>query len=167
MPITSIQPLPSDRGDKPPFRALRNLILSDVPIRDWSSVDSLASHLPYLTSLRIGTSASLDDGDQETPRPPPPLSENLFGDDILDRPILIAKLPSLEVLNSSRITPDERRNAEMSYVREVSQLASGSGAKTSWGRYAELKERHGMSSVETPKVVRSDLRSKMISEYRC
>ena len=166
IPMSSI-PL-RETGDKSPLHGLRTLVWSESSLKEWRSIDHLVAWCPNLGSLRFGLfSNDLDDrATEEEPRAPVHLTPSITGDDQLDRPIFIAKIASLHKLNLTTIKSDERRDAEMTYVKLVSQLlVSAQSSEDDWGRYAELKKLHGITDTarSVPANGASSLRAKMIS----
>ncbi|ORX37230.1 hypothetical protein BD324DRAFT_434316 [Kockovaella imperatae] len=162
VPISSIPPSPHPTG----FASLNTLLLSETSLCDWTDIDHLAVRLPQLTTLRISSAQSTEQEVWEDSPAQPPLSSQLSGNDLQDRPFLIAKIESLSVLNGSQITSDERRDAEMHYVKQVTALIVDHPEQAvSWGRYSALRAKHGMQDVHelVPKARINDLRSKMIA----
>jgi hypothetical protein len=147
---------------------ISSLILLDSSLSDWTSIDSLAKWFPNLSSLRF---LSLPPS-QDTP---PPHADTAVHANVnadprripLDpakaRPFLIAKLPRLSQLNSTPVSSNERRDAELFYVGFVGRLASTAG----WARYPELCELHGRPVQNTAgtKDTSSSLKSRMISGF--
>lgn len=84
------------------------------------------------------------------------------------RPTIIAKFGSLTMLNSTPVSATERRDAEKAYLTKIDRiLAKHTSAQPStWGRYAELRERHGAGTVQ-PVVppMKATLRSKMMCKF--
>ncbi|PIA44248.1 hypothetical protein AQUCO_01700091v1 [Aquilegia coerulea] len=119
-----------------PFENLRCLLLGGNKISDLASVDSLNS-FPSLMDIR--------------------LSENPIVDPAkggISRFILIARLAKVEILNGSEVSPRERKESEIRYVRFV---MSKMQAKTEYlkqlhPRFPELKHLHGIED-EKPQSV--------------
>lgn len=164
---TLIETIPLARKDTSfLFPSLNTLILLHTRVEQWRDIDAIESWTSgRLKSLRISLfSRDISiEGD-----PPPPLADKgegyMTGKAILVRPILIAQLPGLEILNSTPISAAERRDAEMWYVSYVSRN-NQNGEGHEWGRYGELKEKYGMKEGEKVVAKPAGLRSKMISEY--
>jgi hypothetical protein len=132
----------------------------DSPVSDWSSIDSLAKWFPKLSSLRFISSQD----------PPPHAVANadvaadprrIPADPTKARPFLIAKLPLLTQLNSTPVSPNERRDAELFYVGFVGRLAISAAA--GWARYEELCELHGRPVRSGARTKDTSLKSRMIS----
>eukprot|EP01088_Endostelium_zonatum_P007061 TRINITY_DN19221_c0_g1_i1.p1 TRINITY_DN19221_c0_g1~~TRINITY_DN19221_c0_g1_i1.p1 ORF type:complete len:530 (+),score=103.24 TRINITY_DN19221_c0_g1_i1:163-1752(+) len=86
---------------------LKTLTLDSNLIRNWDSVDEL-NHLPSLESLRLRQN---------------PLNENQDSDTV--RSIVIARIPKLTTLNGSSITAQERKDSEVSYLKQyIKQFGS-------------------------------------------
>lgn len=147
----------------------------DSPLSDWTSIDSLAKWFPNLTSLRFLSS--------QDPPSPPHADEDARADGHADadarahadadprripsdpakaRPFLIAKLPGLSQLNSTPVSSNERRDAELFYVGFVGRQATTAG----WARYEELCELHGRPVRSEARTGDSSLKSRMISGFR-
>ncbi|ORY30550.1 hypothetical protein BCR39DRAFT_528683 [Naematelia encephala] len=87
----------------------------------------------------------------------------MSGDDRSDRPLYIAVFPQLLSLNSTTISASERRDAELFYLSHVDRYLPN---KQDWGRYDDLAKTYEHQSVtlQVDKgVVKSGLRSKMIT----
>ncbi|GAB4839529.1 hypothetical protein Ancab_029055 [Ancistrocladus abbreviatus] len=84
-----------------PFESLQCLLLGANGIEDVESVDSLNS-FPRLTDIRLSENPIADPGRGGIPR---------F--------VLIARLAKVQVLNGSEVSPRERKESEIRYVRLV------------------------------------------------
>ncbi|KAL9267953.1 Tubulin-folding cofactor E-like protein [Drosera capensis] len=94
--------------DRTPFKQLSCLLLGANRIADLDSVDALNS-IPRLTDIRLSEN---------------PISDPGKGG--ISRFALIARLAKIEVLNGSEVTPRERKESEIRYVRMVmSRLSDG------------------------------------------
>ncbi|KAH8928176.1 RNI-like protein [Atractiella rhizophila] len=124
-PISSINfGPPTDSASPLPFSNLKTLALNDCPLTMWSSIDALAS-ISSLRNLSLGHSALPEASDRDF------------------RAFVIARLPSLNSLDHSTISPRERRDSEIFYLGRIEQeLAHGS---------TQVEERHPLfkSLVET------------------
>ncbi|KDD76463.1 hypothetical protein H632_c216p1 [Helicosporidium sp. ATCC 50920] len=125
-PLTVISVASRDR-----FRRLESLQVSGCKLRDWDSVDQL-HRLTSLRELRIA--------DNELPAP-------VTGD---VRCELIARVGRIVVLNGGLIAPGERKDAELFYLRRVTDAAAERGLDElapeiarEHPRMAELVERYG------------------------
>jgi hypothetical protein len=161
--LAESDPNPNSQSQSQSF-PISSLILLDSPLSDWTSIDSLAKWFPILSSLRF---LSLP---PSNPPPPPALHANVDTDVVADprripadptkaRPFLIAKLPLLSQLNSTPLSPNERRDAELFYVGFVSGLATTAG----WARYEELCELYGRPVQSAARIRDTSLKSRMIS----
>ncbi|XP_042516490.1 tubulin-folding cofactor E isoform X2 [Macadamia integrifolia] len=111
-----------------PFENIRCLLLGGNKIEDQASVDSLNS-FPNLMDIRLSENPIADPGRGGLPR---------F--------ILIARLAKVEILNGSEVSPRERKESEIRYVRFVMTKMQGNPEeiKKLHPRFVELKERHGI-----------------------
>ncbi|KAI9634676.1 uncharacterized protein MKK02DRAFT_16196 [Dioszegia hungarica] len=155
----------------PPSHAtvnLPHLILLSSPILDWTSIDALHQWTgENLTSLKFSLSPP-SKSEHDAPADDAGPARRLSGDQAADRSILIAKLPALEMLNSSPVKSAERRDAEMGYINMVDRLvAAGKGKKEDWARYDELKRIHGVDSAPAQVVdlKKSHLRSRLYGTF--
>ncbi|WVQ73279.1 hypothetical protein IAR50_002847 [Cryptococcus sp. DSM 104548] len=159
-PITAIP-----RSDSRQFPKVTRLSLLSSSLTSWESIDALPSLLPSLTSLRF----SLPDAPQESDAPAPPETPSLSitHQTSLQRSIIIAKIPSLAVFNSTPITEGERRDGEMFYLGYVVRyLDAHPGEEGKWGRWEELGKVYGRvekKDGDESKKAGSGLRRKMIT----
>jgi hypothetical protein len=112
-----------------PFEKLRVLLLGSNQIDEVLSVDSL-NLFPSLTDVRLSDNPVADPAKGGVPR---------F--------VLIARLGKVKILNGSEISPRERREAEIRYVRLVMGKAESydpEEIKRLHPRFAELKAFHGI-----------------------
>ncbi|KAI3464276.1 hypothetical protein Pfo_020939 [Paulownia fortunei] len=118
-----------------PFNSLRGLSLGGNNIEDLESVDSLNS-FPNLVEIRLSENPVADLGKGGVPR---------F--------VFIARLPKVEILNGSEVSPRERKDSEIRYVRLVMSKFHGSPEEIRrlHPRFAELKKIHGLDD-ERPSV---------------
>ncbi|EEF36877.1 tubulin-folding cofactor E [Ricinus communis] len=118
-----------------PFQNLRCLLLGGNRIEDLASVDSLNS-FPRLVDVRLSENPIADTGRGGIPR---------F--------VLIARLSKVEILNGSEVTPRERKDSEIRYVRLVmSKLQDNTiEIKELHPRFAVLKALHGIED-ERPSI---------------
>ncbi|XP_027094567.1 tubulin-folding cofactor E-like isoform X2 [Coffea arabica] len=84
-----------------PFQSLRCLLLGGNNIKDLPSVDSVNS-FPSLIDIRLSGNPVSDTGKDGVPR---------F--------VLIARLANVKILNGSEVSPRERKDSEIRYVRLV------------------------------------------------
>ncbi|XP_022152477.1 tubulin-folding cofactor E [Momordica charantia] len=115
-------------GDNFPFQNLRCLLLGGNNIEDFASIDCLNS-FPQLIDIR--------------------LSENLIADPGrggIPRYVLIARLSKVQIINGSEVTPRERRDSEIRYVRMVMSKLDSNPEETLrlHPRFEELKSFHGI-----------------------
>ncbi|KAK4265484.1 hypothetical protein QN277_026533 [Acacia crassicarpa] len=115
-----------------PFQNLRCLLLGGNNIGDLASVDSL-NLFPKLMDVR--------------------LSENLVTDPArggVPRFILIARLAKVQILNGSEISPRERKDSEIRYVRLVmSRLLANPEEIKQHPRFSELNKFYGIEDERT------------------
>ncbi|XP_077231741.1 tubulin folding cofactor E / Pfifferling (PFI) isoform X2 [Tasmannia lanceolata] len=112
-----------------PFENLRCLLLGGNNIEDLESVDSL-NFFPSLMDVRLSENPIVDPGKGGIPR---------F--------VLVARLAKVRILNGSEVSPRERKESEIRYVRLVmSKMQSDNSEeiKQLHPRFAELKELHGI-----------------------
>ncbi|CAN6678796.1 unnamed protein product [Malus baccata var. baccata] len=111
-----------------PFQNLRCLLLGGNNIEDLASVDSLNS-FPQLVDIRLSDNPVADPGQGGIPR---------F--------VLVARLAKVEMLNGSEVSPRERKESEIRYVRLVMSKMQGNTKDIQWlhPRFAELKVFHGI-----------------------
>ncbi|WCJ34835.1 Tubulin-folding cofactor E [Euphorbia peplus] len=116
-----------------PFQNLRCLLLGGNNIEDLTSIDSLNS-FPRLVDTRLSDNPVADTGRGGIPR---------F--------VLIARLSKVEILNGSEVSPRERRDSEIRYVRLVmSKLHDNPDEiKELHPRFAKLKSYHGIDDERT------------------
>ncbi|KAK6116733.1 hypothetical protein DH2020_049553 [Rehmannia glutinosa] len=128
-----------------PFSSLRGLSLGGNNIEDLESVDSLNSFpnlmiifgkssdrlfaLVYIREIRLSENPVADLGKGGVPR---------F--------VFIARLAKIKILNGSEVSPRERKDSEIRYVRLVMSKFHGSPEeiKRLHPRFAELKKIHGL-----------------------
>ncbi|CAL5097485.1 unnamed protein product [Urochloa decumbens] len=139
---------PLDDASAVPFENLQVLLLGSNEIEDFSSVDSL-NLFPSLRDVRISDNPIADPAKGGAPR---------F--------VLIARLGKVKVLNGSEVSPRERRESEIRYVRLVmgkTQSDDAEEIKRLHPRFAELKAFHGIedekptSSTSGPQKMASGL----------
>nr|GMD26169.1 tubulin-folding cofactor E [Ipomoea batatas] len=111
-----------------PFKNLHSLLLGNNNIKDVGSVDSL-NYFPNLLEVR--------------------LSENPVTDPVksgLSRFVLVARLAGVKIINGSEISPRERKESEIRYVRLVMSKCHESPQEVDRlnPRFAELKRYHGI-----------------------
>ncbi|XP_065880822.1 tubulin-folding cofactor E [Euphorbia lathyris] len=123
----------SESHEEIPFQSLRCLLLGSNNIEELASIDSLNS-FPRLVDVRLSDNPVADTGKGGIPR---------F--------VLIARLSKVEILNGSEVSPRERRDSEIRYVRLVmSKLHNNPDEiKELHPRFAELKAFHGIDDERT------------------
>jgi hypothetical protein len=124
--------------------------------------------LPRLANLKLSL-AGIEDADVDiSPRKDTHyLTERMTGIAKLDRPTLVAKIPSLVMLNSTPIPVMERRDAETLYIASVKRISESASQSRpeEWGRFDELCREYNVSPVSgPPPVASSALKGKMISK---
>ena len=180
-PITTIPrpPIPTALPDTPIQQLainLPSLIWKFSHLVSWTSIDNLREWTgTSLLSLRFSSVSSLPavPADESDPspcathltaisNPSGTIQDSNKGiasigpDATLNQSLLIASLPSLVTLDGSAITPSERREAELAYIRHVQQCdaaytcmsepGSGGGRRVGvWGMYEILAGKHGVS----------------------
>ncbi|ERM99679.1 tubulin-folding cofactor E [Amborella trichopoda] len=123
---------PQDSSFKP-FENLGCLLLGDNKINDFSSVDSL-NKFPSLVDVRLSGN---------------PIADPSSGG--LPRFVLIGRLAKIAVLNGSEVSPRERKDSEIRYVRLVmSKMNIFGQEEIRWlhPRFFELKDRHGIEYMD-------------------
>ncbi|XP_062230482.1 tubulin-folding cofactor E-like isoform X2 [Phragmites australis] len=145
-------PSPGPLGDAAavPFENLQVLLLGSNEIDDFPSVDSL-NLFPSLRDVRLSDN---------------PIADPTMGG--APRFILVARLGKVKVLNGSEVSPRERREAQIRYVRLVTGKTESNDPeeiKRLHPRFAELKAFHGIedkkptSSTSGPQKMASGLLS--------
>ncbi|TFK54653.1 outer arm dynein light chain 1 [Heliocybe sulcata] len=129
--IASIQKREKAQGG---LEGIRHLSLSNNPINDWPSIDNLTTWFPALEGLAIREIPLLDNPETGA----------------YTRQFAIAKIPTLTSLDGAPITPKDRLDAELFYLSYLSQHVPPA-ARTAWGRWDELVEKHGAPSAPTHK----------------
>nr|XP_009800788.1 PREDICTED: tubulin-folding cofactor E isoform X2 [Nicotiana sylvestris]XP_016455577.1 PREDICTED: tubulin-folding cofactor E isoform X3 [Nicotiana tabacum] len=111
-----------------PFQNLRCLLVGGNKIEDLASIDSL-NFFPNLLDIRLSENPIADPGKGGVPR---------F--------VLIARLAKVETLNGSQVSPRERKDSEIRYVRLVMSKSHDNAEeiKKLHPRFAELKSFHGI-----------------------
>ncbi|XP_024961088.1 tubulin-folding cofactor E [Cynara cardunculus var. scolymus] len=124
LPYSSASP---DKSYKP-FQKLRCLLIGANKIEDVASIDALNSY-PGLVDIRCSENPATD-----------PRRGGIA------RYVLIARLAKVEVLNGSEITPRERKDSEIRYVRLVMSKPhqNSEEIKRLHPRFSELKAFHGI-----------------------
>ncbi|KAL6525307.1 hypothetical protein OROMI_030900 [Orobanche minor] len=118
---------PHEKSSRP-FSSLRGIFLGGNNIEDLESVDSLNS-FPNLMEIRLSENPVADLGKGGVPR---------F--------VFIARLAKIAILNASEVSPRERRDSEIRYVRLVMSKFQGSPEEIRrlHPRFSELKKIHGL-----------------------
>ncbi|MED6109337.1 hypothetical protein PIB30_032559 [Stylosanthes scabra] len=110
-----------------PFQNLHCLLLGDNNISDLTSVDSL-NLFPNLVETRLSEN---------------PITDSTSGG--VPRFVLIARLAKIKVFNGSEVTPRERKDSEIRYVRLViSRLHANAEEIKQHPRFSELKRFYGI-----------------------
>ncbi|EHA8589737.1 Tubulin-folding cofactor E [Cocos nucifera] len=133
-----------------PFEKLQCLLLGHNEIKDLASIDSLNS-FPRLMDIRLSENPIVDPAQGGVPR---------F--------VLVARLAKAKILNGSEVSPRERKESEIRYVRLVMakmQSDDSEEVKQLHPRFAELKALHGIED-EKPTCGISGLQ-KMASGLLC
>ncbi|KAK7331245.1 hypothetical protein VNO77_25465 [Canavalia gladiata] len=117
-----------------PFQNLRCLLLGNNNIGDLVSIDSL-NLFPNLVDIRLSEN---------------PITDSRGGG--VPRFVLIARLAKIQILNGSEVTPRERKDSEIRYVRHViSRLHASPEEIKQHPRFYELKNIHGIED-ERPSI---------------
>ncbi|XP_008445987.2 tubulin-folding cofactor E isoform X1 [Cucumis melo] len=116
------------QGDCFPFQNLRCLFLGGNNIDDLASIDVLNS-FPNLIDIRLSEN---------------PIADPMRGG--IPRYVLIARLSKIQIINGSEVTPRERRDSEIRYVRMVMSNLDGNREETFrlHPRFEELKRFYGI-----------------------
>lgn len=111
-----------------PFQNLRCLLVGGNRIEDLSSIDTL-NLFPNLLDIRLSEN---------------PIAVPRKGG--APRFVLIARLAKVEILNGSQVSPRERKDSEIRYVRLVMSKCQDNPdeIKKLHPRFAELKKIHGI-----------------------
>ncbi|KAF5936840.1 hypothetical protein HYC85_024346 [Camellia sinensis] len=111
-----------------PFQNLHCLLLGGNNIEDLASIDSL-NYFPNLMDIRLSDNPIADPGKGGIPR---------F--------VLISCLAKVEMLNGSEVSPRERKDSEIRYVRLVMSKLDDSPEEIRrlHPRFLELKDFHGI-----------------------
>lgn len=139
---------PGSEGDELPrfSSSLTELDLSRNEIGSWSFVNLLPEIFPGLTALRISRNPLYKEpldypSDPDTIPVPMTIDEAYM--------LTLSRLSSLESLNYTSITPQDRYNGELYYLSRIAKELSGSAPSeeqavlASHPRYHELCELHG------------------------
>ncbi|CAJ1962882.1 unnamed protein product [Sphenostylis stenocarpa] len=140
------------------FDYLRLLNLEDNCIDEWDEIMKL-SHLRCLEKLYLNKNCLntlfYPDNDGQYESEDVRLSENPITDSRkggVSRFVLIARLAKLQILNGSEVTPRERKDSEIRYVRFViSRLHTSPEEIKQHPRLYELKKIHGIED-ERPSI---------------
>ncbi|KAK9054270.1 hypothetical protein SSX86_025348 [Deinandra increscens subsp. villosa] len=118
----------TDEAQHKPFQNLRCLLIGGNKIEDLASIDALNSY-PALVDIRCSENPATD--------------PNRGG---IGRFALIARLANVKILNGSEITPRERKESEIRYVRLVMSKPHQNleEIKRLHPRFTELKSFHGI-----------------------
>ncbi|KAH7570934.1 hypothetical protein JRO89_XS05G0225900 [Xanthoceras sorbifolium] len=118
-----------------PFQKLSCLLLGSNNIEDLASIDSL-NVFPNLRDIRLSDNPIADPGRGG-----------------ITRFVIIARLAKIEILNGSEISPRERKESEIRYVRLVMSTLHGNPGeiKQLHPRFDELKKLHGIED-ERPSI---------------
>ncbi|KAI3767563.1 hypothetical protein L2E82_17780 [Cichorium intybus] len=118
----------TDEKSYKPFQNLRCLLIGGNKIEDVASIDALNSY-PSLVDIRCSENPITD--------------PNRGG---IARFVLIARLAKVNLLNGSEITPRERKDSEIRYVRLVMSKGhqNSEEIKRLHPRFTELKAFHGI-----------------------
>ncbi|KAF3616865.1 Tubulin-folding cofactor E [Capsicum annuum] len=113
-----------------PFQNLCCLLVGGNKIEDFSSIDTL-NLFPNLLDIRLSENPIADPGKGGVPR---------F--------VFIARLAKVEILNGSQVSPRERKESEIRYVRLVMSKCHDNPEeiKKLHPRFAELKKFHGIEN---------------------
>ncbi|KIJ69172.1 hypothetical protein HYDPIDRAFT_80917 [Hydnomerulius pinastri MD-312] len=151
--IRTIPPL----GSRPtPFGGIKNLALSGNQLNEWRDIDTLAEWCPNLESLSV-------------------VSNPLTGEADLarySRQFVVAKIPSLRVLDSAAISTRERTDCELFYLSFVSKNMPGNddARAQEHPQWIALCNKHGRPADAFMKVKKEDKLSKSliaINVQRC
>ncbi|ODA78768.1 hypothetical protein RJ55_06151 [Drechmeria coniospora] len=127
--------------------SLQYLDVSYNNVQEWSFVDSLATHFPGLTGLRLAHNPVYDKQSAET-KAPSSEESHMF---------TVARAANLETVNFTHISPADRTNAELFYLSRIAKelaVVPESAEHTVIAlhpRYAKLCETYG-----EPDIVRRD-----------
>ncbi|XP_076907204.1 tubulin-folding cofactor E-like [Bidens hawaiensis] len=118
----------TEDGPSKPFQNLRCLLIGGNKIEDLASIDALNSY-PALVDIRCSENPATDPSRGGT-----------------GRYALIARLAKVKILNGSEITPRERKESEIRYVRLVmcKPHQNLEEIKRLHPRFTELKAFHGI-----------------------
>ncbi|KAJ3822625.1 hypothetical protein F5880DRAFT_1613617 [Lentinula raphanica] len=145
-------PLPTD--DSFVLKELKHISLSSNGIKRWNDLDALTKWSPSLTSLAIIGNPLVESGE----------------DMRYSRPFIIARIPTLTILDSTAVSTKERTDSELLYLSYISQRlgldeanSSMTGIMREHPRLKELLDKHGTGPSISPSVTHQDrLRSKLI-----
>ncbi|KAG8937313.1 hypothetical protein FRC02_000083 [Tulasnella sp. 418] len=108
------------------FTNVKQLSLSENQISDWHSIDALAVWLRNLEDLSI----------QDNPITSPAVKHY--------RPLIIARIPSLVVLNGSLISQNERKDSELFYLADIVRTPDDPAMRTqNHPQWRHLIEKYG------------------------
>ncbi|VFQ71513.1 unnamed protein product [Cuscuta campestris] len=120
------------RNSSRPFKNLHSLLLGSNNIKDLESVDSL-NYFPNLSEVRLTENPIADPGKGG-----------------IARYVLVARLAGVKILNGSEVSPRERKESEIRYVRLVMSTCHDFPQEIDrlHPRFAELKRRHGIEDEQ-------------------
>lgn len=164
---TPIQSVPRRLDSQPRLPRLTTLVWNDSAIESWADLDHIESWLDLkLTTLSFSRADPELDNQEAQANPTDPMAIPVSWDEA--RSTIIAKFGCLTMLNSTPVSATERRDAEKAYLVRVERLlaADESAQASDWGRFQELREKHGAPAAKPAAATqKATLRSKMMSAY--
>ncbi|KAJ3787316.1 hypothetical protein GGU10DRAFT_374062 [Lentinula aff. detonsa] len=134
------------------LKELKHISLSSNNINSWNDLDALPIWCPSLTSLSVIGNPLVESGDEVR----------------YSRPFIIARIPTLEILDSTAVSARERTDSELLYLSYISRRFSGSNISITQlmrehPRWKELSNKHGTTLSVSESVTHQDrLSSKLI-----
>ncbi|KAJ3984485.1 hypothetical protein F5890DRAFT_1461113 [Lentinula detonsa] len=134
------------------LKELKHISLSSNNINSWNDLDALPIWCPSLTSLSVIGNPLVESGDEVR----------------YSRPFIIARIPTLEILDSTAVSARERTDSELLYLSYISRRFSESNISITQlmrehPRWKELSNKHGTTLSVSESVTHQDrLSSKLI-----
>jgi hypothetical protein len=122
-----------------PNTVTTELDLSNNLIASWKDVDNLSTNFPSVYRLRLSSNPLYSDRNADT--------------------YVIARFPAVQILNGTRITEDERRDAELYFMSKVAKKEHP--FNTSSHRWRQLCDIHG-EPVAGAQSDKSTIRSRLL-----
>ncbi|KAJ4475697.1 hypothetical protein J3R30DRAFT_3376039 [Lentinula aciculospora] len=144
--------IPPPANDSQLLKELKHISLSSNNLEAWNDLDALSLWCPALSSLSIIGNPLVEIG-----------SESRYS-----RPFIIARIPTLSILDSTAVTSKERTDSELLYLSYISQRFGLheriAQLKREHSRWEELSKKHG--ATLTTSVSHQDRLSRKLVEVQ-